>query len=107
MWPTNPAEIRMLFMTGDETGTTKQKDLPKVLINPEVSKKWKGELKAETYALLLKYQAFHHKSVNYKPSESELVNKGLLVTFESDEAFQKFLGNGGGKPAVSSEQVPS
>jgi len=90
-----------------EGTSTKQKDLPKLLVSRDVLKKWKGEIKAETYTLLQKYQAFHQKVVGVKPDESELVDKALVAAFQSDDAFQKFLTNGGGKPAVSDSVVLS
>jgi hypothetical protein len=103
MWPTNPSKIRMLIMSSE----TKEKDRPTIRVNRPVLKKWKGEISVEAYALLQKYQAFHQKIENVKPSESEVVDGGLLVAFQKDDAFQKFLGNGGGKPAGLSEQPSS
>lgn len=86
---------------------TKEKDRAKLRIDRPVLKKWKGEISVEAYALLQKYQLFHAQVEKVKPSESELVNKGLLVAFQEDDAFQKFLRNGGGKPAGAEPVVSS
>lgn len=86
---------------------TKEKGRAKIRIERAAVRKWKGEISVEVYALLLKYQAYHTQLEKVKPSEDELVSKGLLVAFQEDDDFQKFLRNGGGKPAVSSEPVSS
>lgn len=94
-------------MSAEGTETTKEKDRPTIRINRPVMRKWKGELSGEVYALLQQYQAFHQKVEKSKPSESELVNEGLLFAFQSCVPFQNFLRKAGAKPAVSSEQPSS
>ena len=94
-------------MSAEGTGTTKEKDRPTIRVNRPVLKKWKGEISVEAYALLQKYQVFHHKVEGVKPDESELVDKALIAAFGSCEPFQKFLSNGGAKPAVSDSPVSS
>jgi hypothetical protein len=93
----------MLIMSSE----TKEKDRPSIRSNRPVMRKWKGELSVEVYALLQQYQAFHLKVEKSKPTETEVVDGGLRVAFQKDEAFQKFLGNSGAKPAVLSEQPSS
>ena len=83
--------------------SAKSKDLPLLLVNRDTLKKWRGEIKADTYALLQKYVAFHQKVVGVKPEESELVDRALVAAFKQDAAFQRYL-NSGGKTAVGVEQ---
>ena len=85
--------------TADVT-STKSKDLPLLLVNRDLLKKWRGEIKADTYALLQKYVTFHQKVVGIKPEESELVDRALVAAFRQDAAFQKYLNSAGGKTAV-------
>ena len=82
---------------------TKEKDLPTIRVMRPALKKWKGDISVEAYALIQKYQLFHQKvdEKGVKPTESEVVDGGLLVAFQKDVAFQKFLANGGVKPSVS------
>ncbi len=87
-----------------EGTSSKSKDLPLLLVNRDTLKKWRGEIKADTYALLQKYVAFHQKVVGVKPEESELVDRALVAAFKQDAAFQKYLNSGGGKTAVGVEQ---
>ena len=89
--------------TADGT-SAKSKDLPLLLVNRDTLKNWRGKIRADTYALLQKYVAFHQKVVGVKPEESELVDRALVAEFRQDAAFQKYLNSGGGKTAVVVEQ---
>ena len=88
---------------GKQTGTKEAP--PLLLVSRETYKKWKGEIKSETYALLLKYMSFHQKFDGTKPTESELVERALVRAFHEDVSFQKFVGNGGSKPSGTPSQL--
>jgi|GEM_PF-1865208 len=88
-------------MAINDSGPGKQsgvKEAPPVLfVRREMLKKFKGEIRIETHTLLTKYVAYHQKFDGTKPLETELIDRALVLAFERDIPFQKFLGNVGGK----------
>ena len=91
-------------MATNDSGSGKQggsKEAPPVLfVRRESLKKFKGEIRIETHTLLTKYVAYHQKFDGTKPLETELIDRALVLAFERDVPFQKFLGNGGAKAAA-------
>ena len=89
--------------TNDKKGTP-----PVLFVRRESLKKFKGEIRAETHALLTKYVAYHQKFDGTKPLETELIDRALVLAFERDTPFQKFIGNDGvAQPAVADSQPSS
>lgn len=92
-------------MAINESASSKQsgaKDARPVLFVSRASlRKWKGEIRVDTLTLLVKYIAYHQRFDGTKPKEDELVDQALVLAFQRDDGFQKFLSNGGSKANVA------
>jgi hypothetical protein len=81
--------------------TPRASALPKLNFEEDPLKELRVNVRGSVIAKIGRYAEFVEKTRGQKADTNKVVDGGLDTFFAEDAGFQKFLKEGGGKPAVS------
>jgi hypothetical protein len=81
--------------------TPRASALPKLDFSEDPLKELRVNVRGSVHVLIARYAEFVERTRGQKADKNKVVDGGLEVFFAEDVGFQKFLKDGGAKPAVS------